>query len=111
MTQTGAWLPCCSAPAENRNVVFSNLNKLNNVKDEVFNSEMFTLAREGFTDNKSYKEKIENLNKTAVPYCEECGGNNGSLNVNNEHLLVYLNNEELFYMITKENKIELTKWQ
>jgi MoaA/NifB/PqqE/SkfB family radical SAM enzyme len=109
MDAHGNIIPCCAPPTKNRNLIFPGLLK-HNSSEELFNSSMYFLARQSFSDNKSYKEEIEDLETKDIPYCNECGGNNSSLNVDNSHLQNYLLNENLFRILTKENVLALTNW-
>jgi MoaA/NifB/PqqE/SkfB family radical SAM enzyme len=110
MDANGKILPCCMAPSEGKNLEFASLTGERAGLEDAFNSSMYMLARESFSSPEGYDEKIKNIPQNEIPFCRMCGGGNGSLNVKNEHLLHYLETEELFEILTRGNKILLADW-
>jgi|GEM_PF-1489470 len=107
----GRVLPCCSAPTGDKNLVFGSISVNSGQNNYDYNTNMFIKARLGFANNKAYKDAVKKADANDIPYCEECGGNNASVNVTNEHLYNYLVTEKIFEVLSNENKKRLTNWQ
>jgi len=111
MDANGKILPCCMAPSEGKNLEFASLTNERAGLEDAFNSRMYMLARESFSSPEGYDEEIKNIPQSEIPFCRMCGGGNDSLNVKNEHLFRYLVAEELFDILSYENKVLLAEWR
>lgn len=88
MDAGGRVLPCCAAPAPQRDLVFSEQGDLAPAPDH-YNSPKYNLARSYFADPESYRRESASAGATQQPHCVTCEWNQTETNFNNSHLRNY----------------------
>ena len=105
MDANGRIMPCCIAPTIDWNLVFSEIVKGN----DVFNSEMYKLARLSFSDRETYQEVISSYDNQKEPFCTQCFFKSKP-NCDTVYVKQYLDSIELFDILSEETKTALTNY-
>jgi MoaA/NifB/PqqE/SkfB family radical SAM enzyme len=90
MDAGGRVLPCCSSPAPQRDLVFSEQGEQGPAADH-YNAPKYTAARSYFADPEGYRSAA---GETQQPHCIKCEWNQTETNFNNNHLQNYFKGAE-----------------
>lgn len=111
MDAVGRIMPCCGAPTTSVNLVYSQFKEgVPPSSASGYNSDLFRLSRQFFSNNERYQETSANLNKNQIPYCSECTWNKDTFFTNKGDLVKYFRSNHLFSILNDESIIALTDW-